>query len=378
MGIYLDYNATTPLDPRVLEVMLPYLQTIHGNASSVHHFGRRVRTAIDHAREQVANLVNAHPSNIIFTSSGTEANNLALKGTACHAEVGRLMISRIEHASLYTPALSLERQGWIVDYLPVDNTGRVKQDYLTIPPDTRLVSVMTANNETGVIQPIADIAEYCRTHNIVFHTDASQAIGKIPVDFTATGANLMTLSGHKFYAPLGSGALITDKTTLLEPLLHGGGQEKGLRGGTENVAAIVGLGKAAELATDELEKRQRHTRQLRDTLETLLHTLSSVNIFAESVERLPNTLMISVAGFTGETILMGLDRLGFAVSSGSACHSEKTEPSHVLMAMGIDATTAKSAIRISLGNQNTPEDIQQFYQALKQQIEQTQLLMALG
>ncbi|EIJ44040.1 cysteine desulfurase family protein [Beggiatoa alba B18LD] len=378
MGIYLDYNATTPLDPRVLEAMLPYLQQLHGNASSVHHYGRRVRAAIDHAREQVANLVNAHPSQIIFTSGGTEANNLALKGTACHVDIGRILISRIEHASLYTPALSLERQGWTVDYLPVDDLGRVKQDYLNIPPDTRLISVMTANNETGVIQPIQPIANYCQTHRIVFHTDASQAVGKIPIDFAAMGVNLMTLSGHKFYAPLGCGVLITDKTTLLEPLLHGGGQEKGLRGGTENIPAIVGLGKAAELVCDELEQRQRHTRQLRDQLETLLHTLPSVKILAEHAERLPNTLMITVAGFTGETLLMGLDRLGFAVSSGSACHSEKTEPSHVLLAMGIDPINAKSAIRISLGIHNTLEDIQQFYQALKKQIEQTQLLMALG
>lgn len=366
MPVYLDHNATTPLDERVAAAMEPYLKGVYGNPSSVHRFGRLTRAAIDRAREQVAALVKVQPSQVIFTSGGTEANNLALKGAAAKLPSGRINVSAVEHASLLEPAGALADQGWQLDLIPVDDQGRVAPRSVKeqLRADTRLVSVMMVNNETGVIQDVAAIADVVREAGGLVHTDAVQAAGKLAIDFAASGAHLMSLSAHKIYGPQGVGALVVDKALELAPLLHGGGQERGLRGGTENVAGIVGFGMAAELAATELERRRVHMRELRDRLETFLKRLPGVVIFAEQAERVPNTVQIGVPGIDGETLLMALDRHGIAVSSGSACASGKSEPSHVLMAMGVERDLARSAIRISLGKDTTGQDIDRFCEAL--------------
>ena len=367
MLVYLDNNATTPLDERVYEAMCPWLKSTYGNPSSVHSFGRKARAALDQAREQVAALVNAHPSQVIFTSGGTEANNFALKAVSL-TPASRIAVSAIEHASVLGPALNLSEQGCQLDKLPVNFQGQV-EPIISLPPETQLVSVMWANNEMGAVQTVTHFSALCRERGIIFHTDASQAVGKIPVDFAASGAHLMSFSGHKFHAPQGVGVLVTDKFNELEPLLHGGGQEKGLRGGTEPVAALVGLGKAAELALQELPQRHQKMLALRNALENAVRPLDGVHIVAEQAARLPNTVMLTVAGFTGETLVMELDRGGIAVSSGSACHSAHAEPSHVLLAMGYTPEQAKTAIRISFSAQNTLEDIEIFVQALKKQLD---------
>jgi len=366
MPIYLDHNATTPLDGRIAAAMEPYLKGVYGNPSSVHKFGRLTRAAIDQAREQVAALVKAQSSQVIFTSGGTEANNLALKGAAAKLPRGRVSVSAVEHASLLEPAGTLAEQGWQLNLIPVDDQGRVApcsvRDHLRV--GTRLVSVMMVNNETGVIQDVAAIADVVREAGGLVHTDAVQAAGKLAIDFAASGVHMMSLSAHKIYGPQGVGALIVDKTLELAPLLHGGGQERGLRGGTENVAGIVGFGMAAELAATELEQRCVHMRELRDHLEAFLKRLPGVVIFAEQADRVPNTVQIGVPGIDGETLLMTLDRRGIAVSSGSACASGKSEPSHVLMAMGVERDLARSAIRISLGKDTTRHDVDCFCEAL--------------
>ncbi len=368
MPVYFDHNATTALDGRVLQAMLPYLREHYGNPSNVHSWGRMARAAIDQAREQVAALVNAHPSQVAFTSGGTEANNLALKGGVARMTVGRIAVSAIEHASLLGPAQALARQGWGVDSVAVDDQCRILPSSLSeaLNNRPRLVSVMMANNETGVIQDIAAIGAQARAAGAVVHTDASQAAGKIPVDFFACGAHLMTLSAHKMYGPKGVGALIVDKTLEIEPLLHGGGHEAGRRGGTENVAGIVGFGAAAELARAEQAERGALLSELRNMLETRLRDVAGVVMFAELAERLPNTVMIGAAGIDGEMLLMNLDRKGIAVSSGSACASGK--PSHVLLAMGVAGDLARGAIRISLGKDNTRQDVENFVAVLREQI----------
>lgn len=378
--VYADHNATTPLDERVLEAMLPYLKGRFGNPSSVHTIGREARTALEVAREQVAQLINAHPSQVIFTSGGTEANNSALKGSAHRLVQGRIAISAVEHASVAAPAAALGRFGWQIDAIDVDGNGVCGSDALNkaLQADTRLVSVMWANNETGTVQPVDVLAAQCREHGILFHTDAVQAVGKLVVDFAASGVHLMSLSAHKLYGPKGVGALIVDKALDMEPLLHGGGQERGRRGGTENVAAIVGFGRSAELAYVELEARRRHFIQLRGRLEErLARDLPQAVIFAKEADRLPNTVFLAVPGLEGQTLIMALDQQGIAVSSGSACGSEHTEPSAVLKAMGVDNDLALGAIRISLGKDNTEGDIDVLAGCLVSQIKQLQRLAAM-
>jgi cysteine desulfurase len=365
--IYLDHNATTPLDERVLEAMLPYLRAFHGNASGLYRLGRLSRSAIDTARQQVAALVGAEPSEVIFTSGGTESNNLALKGLALASPPGAILTGATEHPSVAEPLKFLAARGWRVVPLPVDRHGQPdisRLDALT-DNDFRFATLMLANNETGVIHNIAPVAEQVRERGGFFHADAAQAAGKIPVDFKACGAQLLSLSSHKIYGPKGVGALIVDRAVPLEPLLHGGGQENDRRGGTENVAGIVGFGKAAELALAGLAERRARALALRERLEAGLKTLPGLTIFAESAERLPNTTQCSLAGFDGEMLVMNLDRRGFAVSSGSACASGAGEPSPVLTAMGVDAETAKGAVRVSLGKGNTAQDVDQLVQALK-------------
>ncbi len=366
MAVYLDFNATTPVDPRVVEAMLPYLSGPAGNPSSVHRFGRAARAAVDEARAEVAALVGALPEQVIFTSGGTEANNLAIRGVADGTVAVGIAVSSVEHASVLAPAARLARRGGSVVQIPSDREGRILPEAVrgALDAGTRLVSVMWANNETGVIQPVAAIAELVRESGAWMHTDAVQAAGKIPVDFAAGGVHLMTLSAHKIYGPKGVGALVADRAVDLVPILEGGGQERGLRGGTENVAGIVGFGAAADLARRELEEHRARLRELRDALERMLAARPDVVVFGAGAERLPNTVQFALSGIAGETLLLELDRYGVAVSSGSACHSERAEPSHVLGAMGVARELAYGAIRVSLGHESTAADLDALLRAL--------------
>lgn len=360
--IYFDHNATTPIDERVIDVMLPYLTTFYGNPSSLYRFGRVVRSAIDTAREQVAALVDAQPSQIIFTSGGTEANNLALNSAGADSSIA---ISVVEHPSIFEPA-NRHKQCF---NLAVNHNGLLALSTIealfqqTNKPD--LVSVMMANNETGVIQPIKKIARFLKDQQCIMHTDAVQTVGKIPVSFSQISVDLMSISSHKIYGPKGCGALVVNKQISIEPLLVGGGQENNWRSGTENVAAIVGFGKAAELALLELEQRKAHNLALRAQLEQAIKAIPGSVIFAEQAERLPNTVQFGVTGIDGEMLLMQLDQKQIAVSSGSACASGGGKASAVLTAMGVEEKLAKSAIRISLGKDNTEAEIKQFISVLK-------------
>ncbi|MDD5319341.1 MAG: cysteine desulfurase family protein [Methylococcales bacterium] len=362
--IYFDHNATTPIDDRVLDALLPFLTTFYGNPSSLYRHGRMARSAIDAAREQVAALVGVHSSQVIFTSGGTEANNLALATLAPHA---RLAISAIEHPSITEPALRLKNQGHELAFINVDANGCITEDAINkiIKGKPALVSIMLANNETGVIQDLAPHARQLRANGIIVHSDAVQALGKISISFNTLGVQLMSLSSHKIYGPKGCGALVFEKGVEIKPLFWGGGQEQELRAGTENVAAIVGFGKAAELAQAELAERSKRLLALRKLLEDGLTTIPGLTIFAQQTNRLPNTVQFGMPKIDGEMLLMKLDQKGIAVSSGSACASGGSIPSPVLLAMGIAPDFAKSAIRISLGPTNTPTEILEFIKLLK-------------
>ncbi len=359
--IYFDHNATTPLDERVLQAMLPFLTHFYGNPSSLYKLARLSRSAIDTAREQVAQLVHARPEQVIFTSGGTEANNLALKGTQKNS---KLLSSAFEHPSILesgpTELVNINSQGYIDQF---DLQKKLNQGF-------DLASFMLVNNETGVIQDIASLSALVKSKACLVHSDAVQAAGKIPVDFQALGVDLMSISSHKIYGPKGCGALIGSLEQIKYPLLTGGGQELGWRAGTENVAAIVGFGKAAELAYAELEQRQTHCLELRRHLEQQLLELPGVYVFALESQRVANTVQFGIEQCVGEMVLMQLDKKNIAVSSGSACASNEPSVSHVLTAMGIEKTLAQSAIRVSLGKDNTPQEIDTFVQTLKQIIEQ--------
>ena len=366
MSIFLDHNATTPLDPRVLDKMLPWLRGVHGNPASVHRYGREAQVAMQAARRQVAALVNAEPAQVVFTGGGTEADNLALRGVCHGAPHGRLLVSAIEHAAIQETAEALAKDGWQVERIPVDSECRLDLEALEtlLGKDARLVSVMAANNETGAMQNVQAAVELTHACGALLHTDAIQAAGKMPLDFAALGVNLMTLSAHKLNGPRGVGALIRDRRMDLAPQITGGGQEQGLRGGTEDLAGIVGFGAAAAFAHTEMQTRAERLRALRERLETGLKQLPGARIFAERAERLPNTVQFGVAGYDGGWLVMELDRRGIAVSSGSACHSSSGKPSHVLLAMGLDEATARSAVRVSLGPDNSADDVDALLVAL--------------
>jgi cysteine desulfurase len=355
--IYFDNNATTPVDERVFEAMLPFLKTMYGNPSSVHRLGRIAKSAIEMAREQVAVLVDTPSSQIIFTSGGTEANNFAL-----HNANGELAISAIEHPCISEPA---NRKN--AHIIPVNAEGLIEPETISelIKKRPDFVSIMLANNETGVIQPISEIATQLNEHGIIVHTDAVQAVGKIPVSFSQLGVQLLSLSSHKIYGAKGCGALVVDKSLVINPLLLGGGQEQNRRSGTENVAAIVGFGKAAELAKLELTTRHAKMLELRLLLESKLAKLPRVTIFAKNAPRLPNTTLFGIDKIEGEWVLLRLDQKGICVSSGSACASEGQEPSPVLLAMGISPEQAKTAIRVSLSHHNTEAEILQFIEVIQ-------------
>jgi cysteine desulfurase len=363
--IYLDHNATTPLDPRVLEAMLPFFTRRFGNPSSRHEFGRQARAAMDAARQQVAAAVGAHPTEVIFCGSGSEANNLFVKGAAALLKPGIVAVSAVEHPCVREPARQLARAGWQLRQIAVDGDGRVDlADYgRALAARPRLVSVMMANNETGVLQPIPSLASHARGVRALFHTDAVQALGKVKVDFRGLGVHALTVSAHKLNGPQGAAALVVDKRVELQPLIAGGGQERGMRSGTENVAAIVGFGKACELALAGLEENAARISKMREVLEHGLADLGA-RTFGAGAQRLPNTVFFAIEGLDGETLVAQLDRQGFAVASGSACSSASTEPSHALLAMGVAAEVARAAVRVSLGRGNTDEDVRRFLKAL--------------
>ncbi|VAW54166.1 Cysteine desulfurase [hydrothermal vent metagenome] len=370
MTVYLDHNATTPLNPQVLEAMMPYMTILYGNPSSVHRFGRLMRDALEQARTQVSNLVGAQPKEIIFTSGGTEANNLALRGGLGNRPTSRFAISAIEHASVMAPAKHMEKQGWSLDIIPVNEQGVVTNEllYANISDATQLVSIMAANNETGVLQNVSRLFEHIKTVNLdmLIHSDACQIAGKMPLDFAALKLDLMSLSSHKIYGPLGAGALVVKSHVDLIPLIDGGGQEQKKRSGTENILAIIGFGAAAEIAANEMNQRKQHVTKLQSQLIEQLSDMQDVVVFSHDVPRLPNTVLFSILGIDGEMLLMQLDRKGFAVSSGSACNSENKQPSHILLAMSVEPNIAQGAIRVSFGEQNSPDNVNQLIDALQE------------
>jgi cysteine desulfurase len=367
--VFLDHAATTPVHPKVLETMIPYFSEKFGNASSLHSFGQEAYRAVENARESVARLLNADSREILFTGSGTEADNLALRGVAAKmkARGNHIITSAIEHHAISHTMAYLEKLGFQLTYLPVNQFGQVDPENLrqTITQNTILVSIMHANNEVGTIQPIAELSSIAHERGVAFHTDAVQTVGNIAVDVKILGADLLSLSAHKFYGPKGVGALYLRKGVPLEPLILGGGQERGIRAGTTNVAGVVGLGKAAEVALTELPQRMEHNRALREQLiDRLDRNLSDFQLTGHRSERLPGSVSICVQYVEGESMLLYLDQEGFACSSGSACTSGSLEPSHVLLAMGIEPGLAQGSLRISLGHDNSIENVNDFCQAL--------------
>ncbi|MBI5784960.1 MAG: cysteine desulfurase [Rhodocyclales bacterium] len=379
---YLDHNATTPVDARVLEAMLPWFSRRHGNASSRHEYGRAARAAVDEARMRVAMAVGAHATEVVFTSGGTEGNNLFLRGAAAEMKGGIVAISAVEHPSVREPARALQRQGWRMREVAVDGAGRVATADFSAALAERpaIVSVMLANNETGVLQDVGMLAEMARPTRAWFHTDAVQALGKMPVDFralNARGVHALTVSAHKIGGPKGAGALVVDKRLELVPQLAGGGQERGLRSGTENVPAIVGFGAACQLVVEQESAAATRLLALRGELERGLAE-QGATIFGLAAERLPNTIFFALPAIDGETLVGKLDRAGFAVASGSACSSVDPEPSHVLMAMGVAPDLAQGAVRISLGRDATEQEARDFLGALAETAFQLRRLAALA
>ena len=377
--VYFDHNATTQIDARVLDAMLPWMRAQSGNPSSRHQYGRAAREAVAQAREQVARACGAQASQVVFTASGTEANNLAIKGLADHVHHGQILSSAVEHPCVTRSATAMRALGHTSNSIPVGGDGKVDraQFKAQLSQATSLVSVMLANNETGVLQDVAELAEIARAHGSLMHTDAVQALGKIDLNFNDLNVHAMTVSSHKLQGPQGAAALILDKRVDIQPLLHGGGQERGLRSGTENVAAIVGFGLACELAIQQLADYQRHTLKLRTQLEAGLASMNAT-IFGAQSNRLSNTSFFAMDGIEGETLVVALDRKGYAVASGSACSSDSTEPSAVLLAMGVHEDVARGAVRLSLGAQNTAHQVADFLQQLQQEILRLKQLSAMA
>jgi cysteine desulfurase len=368
-SVYLDYNATTPLRPEALAAMLPYLQGDFGNPSSVHWAGRRAKQGLEDARERVAAFLHARPAEILFTSGGTESNNLALRGViaAARGESVHVITTAIEHSSTLEPLRLLASEGVAITTLPVDNEGKVNVDDVraAVRPDTVLVSIGLANHEIGTIQPIAEFSQVTRGHGVILHVDAVQAAGKLPLDVNRLGADLLSLSAHKIYGPKGIGALYVRKGVSLAPLMAGGAQEREKRPGTENVAAAVGFGCAATLAAQELELTASHCLQLIYRLwEGIQARVPAVTLNGSERHRLANTLNVWFMETAGEGLLMGLDLAGIAVSTGSACAAGSIEPSHVLLALGRPEAAAKSALRFSVGKYTTEQEIDHVLEVL--------------
>lgn len=377
--VYFDHNATTPLDERVLAAMMPFLTDRYGNASSRHELGTQARKAVNAAREQLAALINVQPSQIVFVSGGTEANNLFIKGAAGYLKPSQIAVSAIEHPCVAKPTQDLARSGWKVRKLAVDSDGRIDliDVAAALKEPTGIVSLMLANNETGVIQDVAAVAERAKAARAWVHTDAVQALGKIEVDFGALNVHAMSLSAHKIYGPKGVGALVVDKRIELKPIIAGGGHEQGMRSGTENVPGIVGFGAAAELARARRAELAERLEGLRRELEAGLHEIGAV-IFGERATRIPNTTYFAFPRIDGETLVVELDKLGYAVAAGAACSSASTEPSATLIAMGVEPELARGAVRLSMGAANSAADVEGFLHAVKGLVKRLKGLTAMA
>jgi cysteine desulfurase len=358
--VYLDNNATTPVLPEVLEAMRPYFAEHFGNASSIHHHGQETRAAVERARESVAALLGCRPSEVVFTSGGTEGDNLAISGLTRAGD--HVISSTIEHHAVLNSCKHLEAMGCEVTYVPVDGRGLVDPDDVrrALRPNTRLITIMMANNETGVLQPVEEIGKIAAEADVYFHTDAVQAAGKMPIEVKRLACDLLSISGHKLHAPQGVGAIYVGKGTVLQPMFYGGSHERSRRAGTENVPGIIGLGKAAELAREALERGDlARMSAMRDRIEqTILSEVDATGVNGEGAPRVPNTTNIHFDYIEGEALVIALDLKGLAVSTGAACSSGAIEPSHVLTAMGLPPEIARASLRFSLGKQNTPDDIE--------------------
>lgn len=369
--IYMDHSATSPVDPEVFEAMKPYFVDSFGNASTLYSMGRDARKAMESAREKVASLLGAKPEEIIFTSGGTESDNIAIKGTAYRLKNkgNHIITSAIEHPAVRETCNYLEKNGFEVTYLPVYEEGIVKLSDLedAITDKTILITIMHANNEIGTIQPIAEIGKIAREKGIYFHTDAVQAVGKIPINVTEMNIDMLSLSAHKLYGPKGIGALYIRKGVRIEPILHGGGHERNLRPGTENVSGIVGLGKACELAEKNMLEDAKYITNLRDKLiDGVLDSVEQSYLNGHRTKRLPNNVNFRFTGIEGESLVLHLDSKGIAASTGSACSSKKLEPSHVLMAIGLKEVDAHGSLRLTLGKENTEEDVDHAIESIKE------------
>lgn len=372
--IYMDHSATSPVDPEVFEAMKPYFQEEFGNASTLYKLGRDGKKAMENARAQVASIIGAEPKDIIFTSGGTESDNIAIKGTVYKLKnKGRHIItSNIEHPAVHETCKYLEKNGFEVTYVPVGTDGLLKASDVeaAIRDDTILITVMHANNEIGTIQPIAEIGKIAHENGILFHTDAVQSVGKIPVDVNALNVDMLSISSHKLYGPKGIGALYIKKGVRLEPIIHGGGHERGLRPGTENVPAIVGFGKACQLAEENLDEESARLTRLRDKLvDAVLEQNEEAYLNGDREKRLPGNANFRFTGIEGESLILHLDFKGIAASTGSACSSTKLEPSQVLMAIGLEEVEAHGSLRISLGRENTEEDIDHAITSIKEVVD---------
>jgi cysteine desulfurase len=360
--VYLDYAATTPVHPEVILAMTPYFAEIWGNPSSIHACGLEARSAIEEARDKIAGLIGAHKDEIFFTSGGTEADNWALQGIASanRARGNHIITSSIEHHAVFETCKHLEEQGFSITYLPVDRYGMVNPDEVkkAITSKTILISIMHANNEVGSIQPIPEIGKVAKTAGVYFHTDAVQTVGHIPVDVNKLGVDMLSISAHKLYGPKGIGALYIRAGTDIQPLIYGGGQEKQMRAGTENVPGIVGFGKVVELAQEEMDDEARRISQLRDTLlKNIMKNVEHTYLNGHPTKRLPNNANVSFAFVEGEAICLNLDLAGICAATGSACSSMSMEASHVLLAMGLSPELARSSLRFSFGKWSTEEDV---------------------
>jgi len=358
--VYLDNNATTPLLPEVFEAMRPYFAEHFGNASSIHHHGQETRAAVERAREAVAALLGCRSSEIVFTSGGTEGDNLAISGLARAGD--HVVSSTIEHHAVLNSCKHLEAIGCEVTYVPVDGRGLVDPEDVrrALRPNTKLITIMMANNETGVLQPVEEIGKIAAEADVYFHTDAVQAAGKVPIEVKRIGCDLLSISGHKLHAPQGVGALYVGKGTILQPMFYGGSHERSRRAGTENVPGIIGLGKAAEISREALDRGDlAQMAAMRDHIEqTILSEVEATGVNGEGAPRVPNTTNIHFDYIEGEALVIALDLKGLAVSTGAACSSGAIEPSHVLTAMGLPPEIARASLRFSLGKQNTPDDVE--------------------
>ncbi len=366
--IYLDNAASTQIHESVLESMMPYLKEQFGNPSSIHRYGRLANKAIEKARKQIASLINASPNEIMFTSGGTESNNTALNGVVNKFPKAQIITSSIEHDAILEPCKKLENQGYDVVYLPVDKFGLVDPQNIksVIAENTKIVSIMFGNNEIGTIEPIAELSKICHEHNIVFHTDAVQAVGKIPIDVKELDIDLLSMSSHKINGPKGIGALYVKNGLILDPLIFGGGQENGLRSGTENVANIVGFGKACELAKTNLSQNMTHMKILQDYLiQNILNEIPSVTLNGHPEKRLPNNVHLTFLGVNGEDLIIKLDENNIAASTGSACSVRTQKASHVLKAMGFSHEQITGSLRLTVGLYNTLDEIDETIKVLK-------------